>query len=663
MRKGLGALPYTRAIETRLISSLRTIPSHGLRRRAFTTASLPPNAEHIDTTSKSQADEAEDSPAMKRLEWVVNKHLQYLKDPKLIADHVRATLLKDKFLEALLLTRKASRNTKVTVAWNHLIDYQMKQQRLHASIKLYNEMKKRAQTPDALTYTIIFRGCAASMHPKVAVSEALRIYNSMINIGTIKPNTIHFNAVLEVCSRAGDIESLFTVVKTANDGLRNPNNQSYTIIMNALRYQAWDTKDMAPEDIRNNKKTAVARAQGIWEEVSDRWRKGRVTIDEELVCAMGRVLAEGDRVDNNSILDLLNQTMQIPNYSKTIQPVLPDPTEPTASQESVIVVDKPALLPPKPKAPVFSKSGSSVYAKPGNNTLSLILTCLKNTHKTSLAPKYWDYLVKQLGVVPDKENYLRYFKALSQGHASGKAAEAITTVPMNFLTPMLFRVAFTACIHDNLNRNAFQNAKVIFNDMITRMRIPDALSMRLFLNTARSNYVAFKETEGSDPEKNRLALGVQIVTALDMMWNPFRLVCNRFNFPEETTKSPQQEHELTKERKKEMLHTARRMVAAHDAVIHGSMIPKARLSQILMVRKNILLGTIQRFTAKMSKFDKEVEGKEERWAEKQARGEKGGEEGGVDERVEVEFEKVAKKSVYKTRRSSDRLREELGVRL
>ena len=142
---------------------------------------------------------------------------------------------------------------------------------------------------------------------------------------------------------------------------------------------------MAPEDIRNNKKIAVSRAQGIWEEVSDRWRKGRVTIDEELVCAMGRVLAEGDRVDNNSILDLLNQTMQIPNYSKTVQPVLPKPTESTTSEDGApaVAAAKPTP-PPKPQAPVFSRSGSSVYAKPGNNTLSLVLACLKNTHKTSL---------------------------------------------------------------------------------------------------------------------------------------------------------------------------------------------------------------------------------------------------------------------------------------
>ena len=88
--------------------------------------------------------------------------------------------------------------------------------------------------------------------------------------------------------------------------------------------------------------------------------------------------------------------------------------------------------------------------------------------------------------------------------------------------------------------------------------------------------------------------------------------------------------------------------------------------QILSVRKNLLLKTIQRFSAKMDKFEKELEMKESRWAEKKARlakNEGEGEEEDVDERVDVEFEKTSRKSVYKTKRGTDRLREELGVRL
>ena len=70
----------------------------------------------------------------------MNKHLQHLKDPFKIAEHVLRTLEKGRFEEAALLTRKASRDTKVTVSWNHLIDYQMRNQRLNSALKLYNEV-------------------------------------------------------------------------------------------------------------------------------------------------------------------------------------------------------------------------------------------------------------------------------------------------------------------------------------------------------------------------------------------------------------------------------------------------------------------------------------------------------------------------------------------
>ncbi|KAM7223617.1 hypothetical protein V8F06_001091 [Rhypophila decipiens] len=635
LRKGLGALPYARTTETRLVTSLRTLRNHGFRRRTFATVSQPPARIETNDVTKAVPDDHEDSPSMKRLEWVVNKHLQYLKDPKLIADHVKATLQKDKFLEALLLTRKASRNTKVTVSWNHLIDYQMKQQRLHAAIKLYNEMKKRGQKPDATTYTVIFRGCASSNHPKLAVSEALRIYNKMISVGEIKPNMIHFNAVLDVCSRAGDIESLFGVVSTATEGLRNPNNWSYTIIFNALRYQAWDTKDMTPEDIRNNKQLAITRARTIWEEVMERWRDGKVMVDEQLVCAMGRVLATGDKLENDSILELLEQTMEIPNFNKTAnQAALPKPAEEESATQEITATptstegesgDSPqpkqpeVISKPKPttKAPVAKRSSSNnfTYPKPSNNTLSLLLTSIANTRKTSIAPRYWEYMTKTLNIVPDKDNYVRYVQVLAKAHNSTKAAEVIPTIPSDCLNPMIYRVAFTCCAFDSQNNpQAFEHAKTIFRDMVKRTRVPDPLSMRIFLNTARGNDLIFKKQMETDPNAGKLALGLQIVTALDMLWAPFRVLGRSFNFPQTSKplrnniiKSPEQEHILTNERKKEMLHTARKMVAAYDWVLQGALTPPDKMAAILKARKTILIQMIERFTLKMERAERSME--------------------------------------------------------
>ncbi len=63
-------------------------------------------------------------------------------------------------------------------------------------------MKKRGQPPNAQTYTILFRGFAKSQHPTLAVSEAVRIYTTMLDSPRLPLNTIHLNAVLEVCARA-----------------------------------------------------------------------------------------------------------------------------------------------------------------------------------------------------------------------------------------------------------------------------------------------------------------------------------------------------------------------------------------------------------------------------------------------------------------------------
>lgn len=87
----------------------------------------------------------------KKLEWVVMKHLEHLYDPYHIAQHVSKALARGSFDEALMMTRIASREGKVEVSWNHLIDYQMKNKRLNAAIKLYNEVRTPESMPPAPT--------------------------------------------------------------------------------------------------------------------------------------------------------------------------------------------------------------------------------------------------------------------------------------------------------------------------------------------------------------------------------------------------------------------------------------------------------------------------------------------------------------------------------
>jgi pentatricopeptide repeat protein len=115
------------------------------------TALSPPHQKRFATSEASTASVAaakEDETTSlsttsreKAIRWKVKKHLEYLENDYKIAEHVERTLERGDYDEALLLVREASRKTNVVVSWNHLIDYLMQKQRLHAAVKLYNEVR------------------------------------------------------------------------------------------------------------------------------------------------------------------------------------------------------------------------------------------------------------------------------------------------------------------------------------------------------------------------------------------------------------------------------------------------------------------------------------------------------------------------------------------
>lgn len=122
-------------------SALRTAAHLGQRSRTYTTATAVP----IDAPRTLQVPNEDQSVVEKkqreRLQRAVKKHLDYMDDPWKIAQHIEQTLAKDRFDEALLLTQKASKDSQVVVAWNHLIGYQLEQQQLKKAIKLFNEVR------------------------------------------------------------------------------------------------------------------------------------------------------------------------------------------------------------------------------------------------------------------------------------------------------------------------------------------------------------------------------------------------------------------------------------------------------------------------------------------------------------------------------------------
>jgi hypothetical protein len=470
-------------------------------------------------------------------------------------------------------------------------------------------MKKRDQMPNAQTYTILFRGFANSDHPRLAVSEAVRIYHTMMTSKRLQPNIIHMNAVLEVCGRAGDLDSLFSIVSTADDRLRSPDSRTYTIILNSLRpkipthrlprRKPEEEEDEAEPDAENGSAAAadmsvVNQAKAIWDEVITKWRKAKVLIDERLVCAMGRLLRHGGREENDEILDLVEQTMNISRQDK-ISGSLPGPERsPSAGQQ-----ERPSRAPVKTGHRNGPRPGPIVHAVPGSNTLSLILESLRATRKTTLGPKYWDLLVNEYKVEPDMENYNSYLRLLRVGHNSTKTADVIQQIPPVMLTPKTFRIALSCCVKDNLNKHAFANATRVFKAM-KGLRAPDAMAMRLYLQATRANFRPV--TAGLSETDGKFALGRQICIALDNMWEPFGTLTRSFSFSSLATRSPEEMWSRTSNEQMEATAVAKRMVAAMDFVVTEGAAEPHVIKQ-LRTRRNILNRYVVMFTERRRKME------------------------------------------------------------
>lgn len=468
-------------------------------------------------------------------------------------------------------------------------------------------MKKRAQIPNSKTYTIIFRGCADSLHPKLAVAEATRVYNFMLKVGALKPNTIHMNAVLEVCARAGDLESMFTILLSANDTMRAPDAHTYTIVLNALRYDSKGADrglGLIDQDVKREIQKNIQRARALWEDVMARWKSAKMLVDEPLVCAMGRVLNAGDYKDNESVLDLLEQTMQIPRLDK-ISGSLPSAPKTEETPEGQKAESDPAKpihdMSPKARRELATSrpKGSRLFAPPGNKALSLALTALVSIRKTSHASKYWNYFTQTLGVTPDRDNYYSYIRALATGHASSQVADLVDAMPIEILGFITFRIAFGACVRDNLNPDAFKNSVRIFETMTAKQRYADPLAMRLFLQSARANTRHFHELAATEPYKAKLAHGKQIVKAVNLMWEPLRILMGSFSYPPLQRRSPQEEMEEKRGDMQEAMSTARRMIAAIDFVVSEEMMEDRKKVKALRARRIVLQRMVERYILKL----------------------------------------------------------------
>lgn len=180
------------------------------------------------------------------------------------------------------------------------------------------QMKKRGQTPDSYTYTLLLRGLVKHKNYADVVGRALKIYHSMFaDNSPVKPSIIHTNAALNVCAKAKDLDSLFGIAaKLPQQGPGAPDMYTFTTILDAVRNSTSQDGAIALHETDEERSArlqlAVFQGRRMWGDILERWKNGHLAIDESLVCSMGRLLLLGSmEQDHDDILSLVEQTMNL----------------------------------------------------------------------------------------------------------------------------------------------------------------------------------------------------------------------------------------------------------------------------------------------------------------------------------------------------------------
>lgn len=479
------------------------------------------------------------------------------------------------------------------------------------------QMKKRAQVPNLATFTIIFSGCAKSLHPSKAVTEATRIYNRMLQEESgYRLNTIHMNAVLSVCARAGDMTALFETLATANGRDRVPDSATYSTVFNGLRHRAERDSEgsggLVDAHAQRKIEDRIEAAMKIWADARKEWKRGALVLDEAAVSALCRLLTTGGYRENDTVLEVLEEFMRVPRLDR---PNMSVPTTPPPI----------TTPPPLPARGTLRRPTKEIhYPAPSVKTLSTVLTALANTRKTGCAPKYWTYFTKILGLVPDTDNHICLLRAYEVGHASARAADLIETMPKHLLAPSTFRRAMVVCKKDNLYQDAFQHARRILAVMCATQRLPDEIAMRLFLQVARGNTAQFFEGaegrkgkreaeekqqaspapapgDGSSPvpTPGQQAYARQLATAIDDLWDPFHRLASSLSYPEGPTKSPAEQLAAQEDVMAQLTGSARRMMTVLDRAVEYTLPTDTDTLRQLRSRRAVLQRQVERWITKL----------------------------------------------------------------
>lgn len=383
-------------------------------------------------------------------------------------------------------------------------------------------MKKRAQKPDSHTFTILFRGLADLAHYPNALGTALQLYHSMsAENSKVQANIIHTNALLKICSRAGDLDSMWDIAsKLPERGSYAANAWTFTTFLQTMREQAiLSSKASDPDTAALKREQMIIEGRKLWAVIVTRWRQGEIVVDEDLVCAMGRLLLVGSRPrDWDDVLSLVQQSMAIPRQVPALGtqarkhggqieirtqrvegPVRVVPQQfrgsnapqnlrieqsteedeeedqrPGIEFEDTYGLEKGQKLPSPSAAARAHARGMSLYAEPGNNTLSLLLEASLKTVAVDAGLSYWRLLTNpddKYVIMPDSNNIHVLLRLLRQKRDSTTATNVLLHDMRELRLPYLhktLRIALSACVRDATNAQVMDNAEKILDIMIEK---------------------------------------------------------------------------------------------------------------------------------------------------------------------------------------------------
>ena len=395
-------------------------------------------------------------------------------------------------------------------------------------------MKKRAQPPDSHTYTTLLRGLAATKYPQNQ-SRALSIYSSMFaEKSTVNPTIIHTNAMLKVCAYQGDIDCLFGLAaKLPTKGRGAPDNWTYTTILNAIRNQLWlflqENSENAIEQRERKRQEALLQGRRIWGDIVEQWRSGEVSVDEQLVCSMGRLLLLGSRPEDfDDVLSLVEQAMGIPRQIPRIghpdrvthhKPVGAIFLEEKGEDTSTCDTDRDehshymvSSVPSTVDSLAYSQTPGSEFdslpasyrsfAKPSRNTLSLILDACVHMRLSTVANTYRKILTSPDGeyrIRPDMDNLHMYLRILRQSRSSRNAVamveSMITDPPLGESVQVkTFRIAMSCCVRDRANPAILGHATKLLRMMTNTLEEPDFKVSEMFVEIIAQKEIPWRDT-------------------------------------------------------------------------------------------------------------------------------------------------------------------------